>query len=167
MAEAAVGRSALDRQLATVIKASRFLVALSVRTLGAVEPAVTPVQLRTLAILSDADAVTMGELADALGVHPSNATRLCDRLVGMQLVRRRENRDNRRMLCVELTESGHRLLAELMAARRAVLAQVLGALPETRRERLAEDLEALVHAARTAVPEGDLAALGWTSPDPG
>jgi DNA-binding MarR family transcriptional regulator len=166
MGATAVGGADFDAELDSLMKAARILVALSVRTAGSADPAVTAVQLRTLVVLSGADPVTMTDLAGALGVHPSNATRLCDRLVSMDLVRRRGNAANRRVLCVELTERGRRLLDILMATRRAALAEVWAALPELRRARLAQDLDAFVRAARTTLPDADLAELGWTSPEP-
>jgi DNA-binding MarR family transcriptional regulator len=161
-----------EAQVDALLNASRVLVALSVRTLGAVEPRLSPVQLRALALLSattpdGSGGATMTELADALGVHPSNATRVCDRLVGLGLVSRRENPANRRMLWVQLSRQGHRLLETIMLARRQALAELLAALPESHRERLASDLDALVAAARTALPDRDLAPLGWTAPDDG
>src|SRR5690242_17713035 len=109
--------AAFDGELDSLVNASRVLVALSVRTLGTVEPPVTAVQLRTLVLLSSADGVPMGQLAEALGVHPSNVTRLCDRLARMDLVHRTEKPDDRRTLHIELTERGRRLLDRLMTQR--------------------------------------------------
>ncbi len=154
-------RPAFEAQVDSLMTASRVLVALSVRTLGSVRPGVTPVQLRALALVSGSTGLTMTELADALGVHPSNATRVCDRLVGLGLVRRREHRDNRRMLSVELTPDGERLLAHIMTVRRHALAEILATLPGPRRAQLADELSAFVTAAHAALPDSDLTALGW------
>src|SRR5690242_18754563 len=94
---------AFAAQVDALLSATRVLVALSVRTLGSVRPALTPLQLRALVLLSRPDGTAMGELADALGVHPSNATRVCDRLELLGLVHRRENPDDRRTLSAQLT----------------------------------------------------------------
>jgi DNA-binding MarR family transcriptional regulator len=158
------GDPALAAQVESLLAATRVLVGLSVRTLGSVSPELTPLQLRALVLLGHGDGLPMGELAGALGVHPSNATRVCDRLVRLGLVRRRENPDDRRTLAAGLTPAGERVLASLMDVRRRALAEVLGALPVDRRAGLAADLDALVAAAGAAVPDGDLAALGWSPP---
>jgi DNA-binding MarR family transcriptional regulator len=150
-----------DAQLDSLVSATRVLVALSIRTLGSVRPVLTPVQLRVLAVLSGSDGVTMSELAAELGVHPSNATRVCDRLGTLGLVRRREKEEDRRMLAAGLTPAGADLLVEIMTVRRRALGEVLAALPEWRRSRLADDLDALLAAAGTALRNGDRSALGW------
>lgn len=163
MASTASQQPAFEEQVDSLMTAARVLVALSVRTLGSVRPGVTPVQLRALALVSGATGLTMTELADALGVHPSNATRVCDRLVALRLVRRREHPDNRRMLSVELTPDGERLLGRIMTIRRRALADVLAALPDARRAQLADELGAFVAAAHASLPDSDLTALGWTT----
>jgi DNA-binding MarR family transcriptional regulator len=150
-----------DAQVDALLDATRVLLALSVRTLGSIRPALTPVQLRALVVLSGPDSVTMGELADALGVHPSNATRVCDRLELLELVHRQENRADRRTLSARLTSSGENMLRTIMEARRGALAEILAAIPPERRAGLATDLRALVTAARGTLPDSDLAPLGW------
>jgi DNA-binding MarR family transcriptional regulator len=48
----------------------------------------------------------MGHLAEALGVHQSTATRVCDRLVGKGLVERSSGHPSRREVQIDLTPQG-------------------------------------------------------------
>ena len=66
--------------------ASRALVGVAARSLAGVEEQVTLVQYRALVLL-DAGPQNVGTLAKALGIHPSTATRLCDRLTTKGLVK--------------------------------------------------------------------------------
>ena len=69
---------------------------------------VTLPQYRALVVLAARGPQRMGDLAEALGVHPSTATRLCDRLVDRQLVRRAVDRTNRRETTITLVAQGPR-----------------------------------------------------------
>ena len=55
------------------------------------EASVTLPQLRVLVLTCDRGALSMGEVAQLLDVHPSNATRLVDRLVQAGLLDRRDD----------------------------------------------------------------------------
>ncbi|MBA2555595.1 MAG: MarR family transcriptional regulator, partial [Geodermatophilaceae bacterium] len=89
---------AFDAQVDAVMAASRVLVAVSAQSMDGVDEVVSPIQMRTLVILAGRGAMRAAELAEALGVHPSNATRACDKLVAAGLLDRRENPQNRRTL---------------------------------------------------------------------
>ena len=62
-----------------VLRASRALVGVAARSLAEVEDDVTLPQFRALVVLAAGER-QLGELAEALDVHPSSATRLCTRL---------------------------------------------------------------------------------------
>lgn len=62
----------------------------------------------------------MSELADALRVEPSTATRAVQRLVNAGLAERRPSNDDGRVVQVEITEAGREVF-EAVAARRAGL----------------------------------------------
>lgn len=80
--------SHLDAVLDAVVAASRVLVAISTRSLEATAHDVTLPQCRTLATLGQLGPMSLVTLADALGVHPSTAMRMCERLVEKSLVHR-------------------------------------------------------------------------------
>lgn len=62
--------------------------------------------------------VTIGELAQRLGLRDHSVTGLVDRLVARGLLRRRYDRRDRRRVLVEVTPRAHTLLAKLSRAHR-------------------------------------------------
>ncbi len=85
-----------------VLLASRALVGVAARSLAEVEDEVTLPQFRALVVLASHER-NLGELAEALDVHPSSATRLCTRLEAKGLITRRPATQSRRELLVSLT----------------------------------------------------------------
>src|ERR1700753_1331614 len=79
-----------------VLTASRTLVAVAARSLGAAAEDTTLAQYRALVVLASRGPQRMGDLAEALGVTPSTAGRMCDRLVRKELIRRHRARGARR-----------------------------------------------------------------------
>ena len=61
--------------------ATRLLAGVALRTLDALDSAVTLPQFRMLATLADLGRMPSGQAAHALGLDPSTITRLADRLV--------------------------------------------------------------------------------------
>src|SRR5690348_7735059 len=90
--------------------AARALVAISAQSLAAVDDIVTAPQLRVLVMVASRGPLNLAAVARGLGVHPSNATRACDRLVSAGLLDRRDDPDDRRNLLLQLTEEGRRLV---------------------------------------------------------
>ena len=76
------------QQIDAVMRASRVLVSVVARSLAEVEDIVTLPQFRVLVMIAGDGPQNLGSVAAALGVHPSNATRLCERLVVAGLVDR-------------------------------------------------------------------------------
>ena len=68
--------------------------AVAARSLAAVDDDVTLPQYRALVVLAARGPQLVGQLADTLAVHPSTATRLCDRLVVKKLVERAVSPEN-------------------------------------------------------------------------
>ena len=76
----------LDTAAAEVLTASRALLGVIARSVAPVLDRVTVPQFRVLVLLSTSDGpVRSGDLAAALGVHPSTFTRNADRLVSCRL----------------------------------------------------------------------------------
>jgi DNA-binding MarR family transcriptional regulator len=108
--------------------------------------------------------LNLAAVADGLGVHPSNATRACNRLVAAGLLDRRDNPADRRNLLLELTPSGHELVARVMDQRRRAIAEVLAKMPTGRRRALTGVLRSFA-AAAGEIPDRDVWSLGWTTSD--
>ena len=79
----------------TLLAASRALVGVAARSLGAIEDSITLPQYRALVLLASRGEENVGVLADALAIHPSTATRLCDRLARKGLIERNTSAESR------------------------------------------------------------------------
>ena len=110
-------------------------------------PAVPPAQLRVLTIVAANQHTNMNRLAEALGVVPSSASRLCDRLEATGLLRRVPDPRDRREVRLELTVVARRLLIELRDRRRTALAAVLEEMTPAGRQELVRALAAFEAAA--------------------
>jgi DNA-binding MarR family transcriptional regulator len=142
--------------------ASRALVAVAARSLADVD--VTLPQFRALVILTGPKTATVGDLAEELGIHPSTATRLCDRLERKRLVRRRPGvSSDRRETTVSLTAPGRRVVGRVTDRRRRELATIAAAMsPEDRRDAI----RGLASFARAAGELPDVDPFGWADSAP-
>src|ERR1700759_3345586 len=144
-------QAADDELVDRVRPSSRALVAVAARSLAAAGDEVTLPQYRALVVLAANGPQGTAELAAALAVNPSTATRMCDRLVRKGLVRRHRQAGDRRSGPIALaapgrgpaagrsartrrTGPGRDLVAELPRRRRAELARLLRALPADQHE---------------------------------
>ena len=130
-----------------VLRASRVLVAVAARSLAAVDHDVTLPQYRALVVLASRGPQRPSELADALAVHPSTITRLCDRLAAKRLVRRTESAVSRREVSIELAPKGRRLVDAVTDRRRAEIATIVANVPKGQRAATVRALHALGDAA--------------------
>jgi DNA-binding MarR family transcriptional regulator len=151
--------AAPDELVDTVLAASRALVAVAARSLAAAGDEVTLPQYRALVVLAAHGPKNTAELAAALAVNPSTATRMCDRLVRKGLVRRHRQSGDRRSVRIALTAAGRDLVAEVTRQRRAELARLLGALPPEQHEPVIAAFRAFAAAAGELPQPG--ATLGW------
>ena len=107
---------------------------------------------QVLAILEMRDAIPMGHLAEELAVALPNATGLVNRMEERGLVVRRDDRSDRRVVLVELTAAGRRLIGEMESERRERMGRLLAELNPTQQDRLLESVKDLVGAARGLAP---------------
>src|ERR1700759_3987135 len=118
-------QAADDELVDRVRPSSRALVAVAARSLAAAGDEVTLPQYRALVVLAAQGPQGTAELAAALAVNPSTATRMCDRLVRKGLVRRHRQSGDRRTVRIALTAPGRDLVTEVSQRRRAELARLL------------------------------------------
>ena len=142
-----------------VLSASRVLVAVAARSLADVAEEVTLTQYRTLVVLASRGPQNLAGLAEAVGVTPATATRMCDRLVRKDLIRRRTERDDRRQLRVALTTRGRSLVDAVTVRRRQEIARIMSEIPVEQQAILVQALGRLASAAGE-VPEQDW-TTGW------
>ncbi|CAM5574018.1 MarR family winged helix-turn-helix transcriptional regulator [Streptomyces hirsutus] len=136
----------VDAVTRAVLTASRLLVAVSARSLGAVGDRVTLPQFRMLTVLSTRGDTKLVALAGLLHVAPSTAMRMVDRLIAAGLVVRHTNRANRRETLLRLTDEGRRTVEDVTARRRAEIAAIVERLTPGERVALVEALTAFNEA---------------------
>ena len=147
-ATGAVGAAgAADAVTDAVLTASRLLIAVSARSIAAVDESITLAQFRLLVALSTRGAVNLSMLADQLGVNPSTATRMIDRLIAAGLVSRETNPTSRREVVVALTEPGAVAVRQVTTRRRREIARIVGRMPVEQRRGLVDALEAFADAS--------------------
>ncbi|MEX2100680.1 MAG: MarR family transcriptional regulator [Acidimicrobiia bacterium] len=142
-----------------VLRASRVLVAVAARSLVGVDRAVTLPQFRALVVLASRGPLNPGTLANALGVHSSTATRMCDRLVAKELVTRDVPTTNRREVQLALTPRGRRIVDSVTQRRREEIARIVERVPHAQRRSMVRALRAFGDAAGELPDDGW--ALGW------
>jgi DNA-binding MarR family transcriptional regulator len=143
-----------------VLTASRSLIAVAARSLGAAAEETTIAQYRALVVLASRGPQRMVDLAAALGVAPSTAGRMCDRLVRKRLIRRHRARSDRRAVLVSVTAPGRQVVDQATARRRALIEEILGRLPPGQQRAVGAALRAFAEAA------GELPDSQWP-PDAG
>ena len=148
-----------DDLVNAVLRSSRALVAVAARSLGAVDEDVTLAQYRVLVELAARGPQSVADLASILGVGPSTATRMCDRLVRKGLVSRRRSSVDRRLVKVSLARPGSELVDQVTFRRREELALILSRMPADHKPQVLRALKAF-SAAAGEVPEQEW-SLGW------
>jgi DNA-binding MarR family transcriptional regulator len=130
-----------------VLTASRSMVAVATRSLGAAAEETTIAQYRALVVLASRGPRPIAGLAEALDVAPSTAGRMCDRLVRKGLVRRHRARGDRRVVLVSVSPAGRQVVDDATGRRRELIAGILGRLPASGQRAVAQALRAFADAA--------------------
>lgn len=160
-AEQAADEGAADRDAVdAVLSASRSLIAVATRSLGAAADDTSIAQYRALVVLASRGAQRMVDLAVALDVAPSTAGRMCDRLVRKGLVRRHRARADRRAVLVSITAAGRDVVDQATARRRELIADVLRTLPADQQRDIARAFAAFAAAA------GEIPDSRWPAAPP-
>jgi DNA-binding MarR family transcriptional regulator len=156
MREPQVDPTAVD----AVLTASRSMVAVATRSLGAAAEETTIAQYRALVVLASRGPQRIVDLAESLGVAPSTAGRMGDRLVRKGLVRRHRARGDRRVVLVSVTPAGRHVVDDATRRRRALIADILARLPVEAQRALAEAFREFADAA------GEIPDSQWPVPVP-
>lgn len=146
----------LDEIVDAITAGSRVLVGIAARSLERCGVDITLAQCRALVTLSQIGPLSLVGLADALGVNPSTATRMCDRLVAKDLVAR-ERLDGG--VSLSPTPAGIDVVRLITRARRQELHRIVAQLGEHERAEIVRCMDAFRTAAGE-VGEGEW-ALGW------
>ena len=140
------------------------MIAIAVRSLSGLAEDITIAQYRTLVVLASRGPQRLADLAEQLAVSPSTAGRMCDRLVRRDLVTRHRAHDDRRVVRISITAAGRGVVDDATRQRRALIAEILSALPAGQRLAVATALRTFAAAAgevpEDAWPQGPVAAAG-------
>lgn len=139
----------MEEQVQAVLAASRVMSAVVAESVTPIADHVTLAQYRALLIVAANGPINLNAVAAALGVHPSNATRACDRLVEAGLLARTESAVDRRRVELSLTAAGRGLINAVTARRKAAIERVLARMAPEAREALAVALADFTAAAGT------------------
>jgi DNA-binding MarR family transcriptional regulator len=138
-----------------LLGASRELVAIAIRTVGAGPVPLTVIQHRVLVLLEEAGTLTVNEVGGRLGVNQSNASRHCSFLARRGLVDRTRAEHDQRVVEIRLTDAGRRQVEAVSVDRRQRIDAVLSRMSQTDATAVVQGLEAFAAAART-VDEDDV-----------
>ena len=150
----------VDSVTEAVLTASRLLVAVSARSIAAVEETITLPQFRLLVILHSRGPLKHATLAEYMGVNPSTATRMVDRLLSIGMLIRRASPTSRREIVIDLTADGDRVVRQVTAHRRRDIAQIVAKMDAGARQGLIDALTAFAEAGGEP-PAGDLPDATW------
>ena len=152
-----------DELTEAIIDAGKAMAAIAARALDGEISDVTLPQYRTLVALCEAPS-RLADLAVRLGVSPSTATRMCDRLVRKGLVTRTRDELDRREVNLAVTDTGRRIVSEVIARRRDQVSEVLSAIGDDVRDQLIKALHDL--ASRVGDSPEVHWAQGWHDGEP-
>jgi DNA-binding MarR family transcriptional regulator len=144
--DTAAAHESLDAITDALLSASRLLVAISARSIAAVDETLTIPQFRSLIILSNEGPMNLATLAGLLDVQPSTTGRMVDRLVSAGLIERRQHPSSRRELVAALTARGRKVVQNVTAYRRKELAKVVEKMPARERRGMVKALTAFTAA---------------------
>jgi len=146
-------------QIDAVLRASRALVGIAAASIAAVDDNVTVPQWRVLVMVDTRGPLNLAAVAAGLNVNPSNASRICDRLIKAGLLDRKESPTDRRNITLTLTPDGRRLVTKVVRHRRREITRVLRGMTPDDRDLLATALDRFDDAA--GEPTYDAVALIW------
>lgn len=118
---------------------------------------ITPSQINALLVLFFNDDLTMGQLSSEIYLAESAATRLVNRLVNLNLVRRRGDEKDRRVVRVNLTAYGKQLSRLVFERRSYRFNNLAGRLQPAERETLIVSLQAVLRVFEEIETQGERA----------
>ena len=107
----------------------------------------TMAQLKAVMLLCRTGRARSKELAEGLGIAPSAATPLVDRLVEQKLARREDDPADRRIVWILPTKKAEAIYDELLHTSSDVLEDVISEVPARDRKAVRESIELLADAA--------------------
>lgn len=141
------GTGVTNEQVESVMRASRALVGITAASISTVDDLVTVPQLRVMMMIATRGAVNLAAVAAGLQVSASNASRICDRLLKIGMVDRRDDPADRRNIALTLTPDGQALIDRVVHHRRIAIRRILREMSPAQRDALATALDAFATVA--------------------
>ena len=107
----------------------------------------TMAQLKAVMLLGRTGRARSRELADGLGIAPSAATPLVDRLVEQKLAKREDDPADRRIVWILPTRKARAIYDELLHTSQDVLNDVISEVPARNRKAVRDSIQLLADAA--------------------
>ncbi|MCX2929723.1 MarR family transcriptional regulator [Mycobacterium sp. CVI_P3] len=143
-----------------VLRASRALVGIAAASIAEISEVVTVPQLRVLVMIDTRGPLNLASVATALEISPSNASRICDRLIRAGFLNRQDSPTDRRNISLTLTTEGRQLVRKMNRHRRRAITRVLRAMTAQERRSVVTALDAF--AAAAGEPADDGLRLVWS-----
>lgn len=141
------GNGVTNEQVESVMRASRALVGITAASISTVDDVVTVPQLRVMMMIATRGAVNLAAVAAGLQVSASNASRICDRLLKIGMVDRRDDPADRRNIALTLTPDGQALIDRVVHHRRIAIRRILREMSPAQREALTTVFDAFATVA--------------------
>jgi DNA-binding MarR family transcriptional regulator len=134
-------------QIDAVLRATRALVGIAAASMASVDANVTMPQWRVLVMVDTRGPLNLAAVAAGLDVNPSNASRICDRLIKAGWLDRQESPTDRRNITLSLTAAGRQLVTKVVRYRRRAITRVLRGVAPKERELIAKTFDSFATAA--------------------
>jgi DNA-binding MarR family transcriptional regulator len=105
----------------------------------------TTSQMKVLLLFEDEKKFSMGELSALYSVSVSTMTSMVDRMIQNNMLKRDQDRNDRRIVLVSLTSRGKKVMTRLVTARREVLENFLYSLDENEVKRFSRAMNDAAH----------------------
>ena len=138
---------ALQRSIATVVRVLKIMEPEVPTAHGTLK--LNPADIQSLRFIAEHPACMSSTLAAYLGVVPTTATSVVDRLVKRGFVCRTRPEDNRRAVALSLTQEGAAAFERIDAEERATSGRMLDALAAEEREHFVEAMAKIAAALST------------------
>ncbi len=109
---------------------------------------VTANQFMVMKMINDHGQMTVSDVAEGLSVSLSAVTSQVDRLHRVGVVERRRSEDDRRVVWLELTDEGRKIVATCQAGRLRVIQRYLGQLDDKELQFMIEVYEKIISMMR-------------------
>ncbi|OQA47821.1 MAG: transcriptional regulator SlyA [Bacteroidetes bacterium ADurb.Bin302] len=100
-------------------------------------------QIRTLVFLKENSGANMSDIASFLQIELPSATSLMSKLVDLDLVQRLLDKKDRRVIRIELTENGAKLLSQTVKIRSSRIKQLLSYLSNKQKQDLMTTMQTI------------------------